>query len=678
MTLTMTGKTLNRFLYAAVLVLIFLGWGCRGTKETAPLARHGVLDLSGWDLVKDGPVNLAGEWQFYWGQLLTPADFRGSRPPEITGYLTLPSAWNSFQLNGKKLGAAGYATLRLRILPGPGQADLALRLFNVASAYRLWLNGRSLAASGVVGRKAAAEIPKTSILLPQFHQERGPIELVLQVSNYHYRQGGVISAIQLGPQALMEAGHIRQWGLALFFVGGLLVMGAYHLVLFWFRRTNRAPLYFGLYCLLWLGNFLASDSSAWAIRLFWPQASMLLLEPLNLICFFLSVPVGYLFFRALYPEEFSTLILRFTAALAAGFVILALLASTLALTTALPVYYLCSCLLILYCLARLLQARRKGREEATFLLAGFLVLGLAGVNDMLFDLEVIRSVYLIQVGMFAFILFQAFALSRRFSRAFSSVERLSAELEEELLARTRAEAEARRAGQLAMLGELAAGIAHEVNTPINTIINSCELLLTADSREELEHDASIIRSEGRRIAGIVRGLLSFARRGQGEKSACPVARIVADTVSLVQAKLRQEQIRLLVEVPDDLPDVKANHQQMLQVALNLINNAAQALNDKYPEPHADKIIRLGGELVQTERGAMVRLAFHDQGPGIPARLLEQVLTPFFTTKPPGQGTGLGLSVAHGIINEHGGSLRLTSIEGVSTTVTIDLPVAAGD
>lgn len=653
----MTGKNVRRLLDVVLIVLLLLSCGCRGTKESAPLARHGVLDLSGWDLEKDGPVNLAGEWEFYWEQLLTPDDFHGSRPPQITGYLTLPSDWIGFELKGKRLGGLGYATLRLRIIPGPGKPDLALRLFEVTSAYRLWLNGRPIAASGVVGRNATAEIPNPSILLPHFHHEGVPVELVLQVSNYHYRQGGVISAIQFGPQGLLEAGHLRKWGLALFFVGSLLVMGVYHLVLFCFRRSNRAPLYFGLYCLLWMGNFLASDSSEWAISLFWPQVSMPLLDRVNLSCFFLSVPVGYLFFRALYPQEFSTLILRFSEALAAGFVLLALLASTLTLTTALPVYYLTSLLLILYCLAMLHRARKRGREEATFLLAGFFILGMVGANDMLYDLRVIRSVYLIHVGMFVFILFQAIALSRRFSRAFEAVERLS------------------QAGRLALLGELAAGIAHEVNTPINTIINSSELLLTAESRQELEHDALIIRSEGRRIAGIVGSLLSFARRGQGEKTACPVARIVADTVCLVQAKLRKEQIRLLVGVPDDLPDVKANHQQMLQVALNLINNAAQALNDKYPDPHADKIIRLGGERVQTEGGARVRLTFHDQGPGIPARLLDQVMTPFFTTKSPGQGTGLGLSVAHGIIADHGGTLCLTSIEGVSTTVTIDLPAA---
>jgi signal transduction histidine kinase len=307
---------------------------------------------------------------------------------------------------------------------------------------------------------------------------------------------------------------------------------------------------------------------------------------------------------------------------------------------------------------------RRGYHPARYYLAGRIVLWIFSLGFYLQNAGLASFgfpvLYLLMIGVVFDIIFLALALTDRINVVQQEKEQ--------------AEAEACRASQLAMLGELAAGIAHEVNTPINTIINTSDFL-TDDNREELKHDAGIIKSEGRRIAGIVGSLLSFARRGQGDKTACPVAKIVADTVSLVQAKLKKEHILLSVEVPDDLPDVRANHQQMLQVALNLINNAAQALNDKYPEAHEDKIIRLRGEKVETEGGAMVRLTCHDHGPGIPARLLEQVMTPFFTTKPPGLGTGLGLSVAHGIIHEHGGSLRLTSIEGASTTVTIDLPAA---
>lgn len=307
---------------------------------------------------------------------------------------------------------------------------------------------------------------------------------------------------------------------------------------------------------------------------------------------------------------------------------------------------------------------RRGYHPARYYLAGRIVLWISSLWFYLEGTGLVpfwfSGIYMLMIGIVFDIILLSLALTDR-------IKVIQQEKEQ-------AEAEARRAGQLAVLGELAAGIAHEVNTPINTIINCSELLLF-DSSEELKYDAGIIRSEGRRIAGIVQGLLSFARHGQGEKTSCSVARLVADTVCLVQATLKKEQIRLLVEVPDDLPDVRANHQQVLQVALNLINNAAQALNDKYPGPNKNKIIRLGGENVETEQGAMVRLTFHDLGPGISAGLLDQVKMPFFTTKPPGQGTGLGLSIAQGIIADHGGTLRLTSRESASTTVTIDLPVA---
>jgi two-component system, sensor histidine kinase ChiS len=1022
-----------------------------------------VLDLTGWDMEKDGPVRLDGEWEFYWGQLLTPDDFKDPRSPKKTGYLPLPSAWNSFEQRGKKLGGTGYATLHLHVITGQTSGNLALNLFDIYSAYALWLNGNPFIESGVVGKTFDEEVPDPSSLVREFRNEENSIDLVLQVSNYNNREGGILSSVRLGSEMAIHAENARQRGTALFFIGSLLVMGVYHLALYCFRRKNISPLFFGIYCLLWMGNSLTSDSSGWVIRLFLPGAPIQILERFSLICFFLSIPIGYRFFSSLYTQEFSVRIQRFTQIMAGVFVCCALFLPALRLLTALlPVYYLFSLLLIIYCLFKLYRARKKGREGATFILAGFLILGLIAVNDMLYDLQVIHSIYLIQVGMFVFILFQALAISLRFSRAFATVERLSEELEEnnltlsrmdrikdeflantshelrtplsgiiglsesllegvagplppkavgdlslvvasarrlaglvndildfsllenrdldlqikavdlrslvdvvlavstplargkgietvnaippgtpcvegdedrllqiffnlignaikftdhgevrvtaenqgefveivisdtgsgipadqietiflpfeqvdssasraangvglglaisrhlaklhggklwaestlgrgslfhitlpvranpsesapprnpvapyrlppmvpasifpsfpgpaggstrvlavdddpinlqvirnhlelagmsvitasngqealalieagqafdlvlldvmmpgmtgfevcrrlrlrysvtelpvimltarkrvsdltegldsgandylgkpfareELLARTRvqlkmleAEEEARSKGRFAMMGELAAGIAHEVNTPINTIINSSQLILLADNREDLEHDAMIIRDEGRRIAGIVGGLLSFAHRGKGEKAPCTIGRIVSDSIRLIEAKLRKEQIRLLVDIPDTIPDVKANPQQMMQVFLNLINNAAHALHEKFPESHDDKTIRITAEPVHAEGGTLVRLTFHDRGNGIPAHLLNKVMKPFFTTKPAGMGTGLGLSVTQGIIADHGGTMWLESIEGIFTKVTVELPV----
>lgn len=396
----------------------------------APFARQGGLDLAVRSQDWATPVRLDGEWEFYWGQLLAPENFRGPRVPEKTGYLTLPSSWNDFKLNGKKLGGTGYATLRLRILPGPGERELALRLLDLSSAYRLWLNGRPLAASGRVGTSAVTEVPSPSVAVARFQSTGEPLELILQVSNYHYREGGVASSILLGDAGVIEAAQIRRWAMAFFFIGSLLVMGVYHLVLFFFRRKNVSPLYFGCYCLLWMATFLASNTADWSIRLFFPEIPAPILINVDLICFFLSVPVGYGFFRSLYPQEFSVLGLRFSLLMTALFLAGALFFPSLALSKLVPVYYASSSLLILYSLVMLAKAKLRGREGATFILVGFLILGLVGLNDMLYDLHLIRSTYLIPVGMFVFILFQAFALSLRFSRAFSAVERLSGELED--------------------------------------------------------------------------------------------------------------------------------------------------------------------------------------------------------------------------------------------------------
>jgi len=399
----------------------------------APRAAKGVLDLSGKGLVGGGPVRLDGEWEFYWDQLLTPNDFRSQPPgraaPVRTGYLELPSAWNSLEVDGRALPSAGCATLRLVILPGTVEQDLAVRLAYVNAAFSLWVNGRLCAESGIVGRTADSEVPNPSVILAAFPADSGPVELVLQVSNHSYREAGVLSSIRIGPRASMEAAQTRQWGVALFFVGCLLVMGVYHLVFFCFRSSNRSPLYFGCYCLAWMVNYALADSSDWVSRLFLTDISAILMDRISMTGFIVSVPIGFTFFITLYPQEFSQRLQRASAVLAAAYCLITATLPMMTVTTVLPAYYIVSIGLILYCLVRLFLAWHRGREGAAFILGGFLVLGLVGINDMLTDMGLLRSVYLLPVGMFVFILFQAFALSLRFSRAFSSVEKLSVELE---------------------------------------------------------------------------------------------------------------------------------------------------------------------------------------------------------------------------------------------------------
>jgi two-component system NtrC family sensor kinase len=240
------------------------------------------------------------------------------------------------------------------------------------------------------------------------------------------------------------------------------------------------------------------------------------------------------------------------------------------------------------------------------------------------------------------------------------------------------EAEAMRAGHLASLGELAAGVAHEINNPINGIINYAQILVNSSAGGTTENDVAgrIIR-EGERIAGLVSNLLSLARERKGEGVPVSVHEILEETLSLLEAQFRKEGITLDVAVPDDLPEIVANPQQIQQVFLNVISNAHYALNQKYPEKHADKVMRITGEQVEIDNAPFVRMIFYDRGSGIPADVIGRVMDPFFSTKPRGEGTGLGLSISHGIVMDHKGHMHIESVENEYTRVIIDLPVPNG-
>ena len=237
------------------------------------------------------------------------------------------------------------------------------------------------------------------------------------------------------------------------------------------------------------------------------------------------------------------------------------------------------------------------------------------------------------------------------------------------------QAEALRAGHLASLGELAAGVAHEINNPINGIINYAQILVdqARGNGEGLEIPERIIK-EADRVAAIVKNLLSFARDQRNEHSLALIQDILSDSLGLVEKQICKDGIDLRVDVPKDLPKIRARSQQVQQVFLNVISNARYVLNKKYPGSHRDKKIEIRCEVANVNEQDYVRVTFFDKGTGIPAKILDKICDPFFTTKPRGEGTGLGLSISYGIVKSHGGRLWFQSAEGKYTRAIVDLPV----
>jgi PAS domain S-box-containing protein len=237
------------------------------------------------------------------------------------------------------------------------------------------------------------------------------------------------------------------------------------------------------------------------------------------------------------------------------------------------------------------------------------------------------------------------------------------------------EGQRRQQQRLESIGTLASGVAHEINNPVQGIMNYAELIAGAeDASDDIREFAGEIEIETRRVTTIVRNLLAFSRQELSEASeAVALADIVNGTLSLVRSVMRKDHISLDIDVPIDLPRVYCRSQQIQQVIMNLLTNARDALNSYRPGYQEDKCIRICGDAFEHEGATWVRLSVEDRGGGVPDDVVAQIFDPFFTTKGRDKGTGLGLSVSHGIISEHGGRLVLDNRPREGARFSIELP-----
>ena len=244
--------------------------------------------------------------------------------------------------------------------------------------------------------------------------------------------------------------------------------------------------------------------------------------------------------------------------------------------------------------------------------------------------------------------------------------------------RAQLEIQARHHQKLEAIGTLAGGVAHEINNPITGIMNYAQLIAdaAAPGSRAAEYAGEIVR-ETERVATIVRNLLQFARHEKQAHSPARLADIIEQTLSLLRAVFRREQITLTMDVPEALPALNCRSQQIQQVLMNLLTNARDALNEKYPGHDADKTIRITVQRFEQAGRSWLRLTVADQGPGIPSEIQARIFDPFFTTKPRDKGTGLGLSISHGIVQDHHGRLHFETAPGTGTQFHLDLPVDNG-
>lgn len=308
------------------------------------------------------------------------------------------------------------------------------------------------------------------------------------------------------------------------------------------------------------------------------------------------------------------------------------------------------------------QLREKGHTPA------FIVM--TGQGDERLAVEMMKlgaDDYLVKTIDFIDVLPQAF--TRLFVRV--ETERRLAQAEAD---RNRLEAQLRQEQRLSAIGTLASGVAHEINNPLNVIINYAQLIL--DRLPPREHQllefCQEILDEGQRITNIVRNLLSFSRVEQSSHRPESPKQLVEGVLSLVGKLLEKDEVTLNLEVEPELPMISCSAPQIQQVILNLIVNGRDALNERYPGYHPQKSLAV--HLSRTPGDPdCIRFSVSDHGNGVPESIRDKLFHPFFTTKDPDKGTGLGLSICQTIAHEHAGRLSFESVPGEGTSFFLDVP-----
>lgn len=388
-------------------------------------ASGGVLDLSDRPEALDGVVGLTGQWMVWWGVPLSPEQLDGVPP---SGLVAVPGSWEGAPFVPGGAPPTGVATFRLQVRLPAHAGPLLLRSNSIAVAHRMWVNGVELQSLGQVGTDAGSEVPDMRPLVRILPEGASDLDIVVQVSNFHHREGGIRRAPELGPPELIASQAQGVLVGDVFGISTLLASGLYFLVIYRMRPNNRATLYFSLFCLD-LALRSSSAGGAQVLRVLWPDLPWSVMLRLEYLTTYLGLGLSALMMAAMFPLDAPWRWVRASVTLSGGLAAVALLAPMSIYTRSLPLFQLGTLVQMGVFAVELSRATRQRRPLALFALAGVALFCLGVIHDILQANHIIStSAEISTLTLLLFLLVQAWGHAREFKRSYTTIEQLSQRL----------------------------------------------------------------------------------------------------------------------------------------------------------------------------------------------------------------------------------------------------------
>ncbi len=394
------------------LIIIVLSESVSFSQNTVTAAR---VDVSKYNINKE-IISLDGDWEFYDAVLYTPKDFKSTNIKKPI-YIKVPGLWNKIL----KRGAQGYGTYRLKILSVKKDEIFAININRIQSAYKLWINGKLYHESGKVSANKKTSVPKWTSDDILFKSNSNTIDLILQVSNYHHKKGGIENSILFGTTENISEHTWKNLSLNIFLLGALLIMATYHFAMFFFRRNDKSNLFFAL-TLLFSALFSLTVGEIFLMKLF-PSFNWEILLKINHGSNYLRVIFFALFIYVSFTEFLNKYIIYGISIVAGLALLLVITTPAIIFTKALVLFLFLIGVTLIYVLIGQIKAIKNKKPGALFSFLGILVLLLTSLNDVLKELQIIQSIGLTTVGIFIFIIFHSYLISIQNSKAYSSIKK---------------------------------------------------------------------------------------------------------------------------------------------------------------------------------------------------------------------------------------------------------------